>query len=271
MSNVILAVLTEVESTPSVMNAAKRVSDLLGGAYIEALVVRVAPISTIMVTEEVLTPAQEKEIRDHETKRSDLLKAAFDRWQAERGEGVKVKWISAEGVSAKLVNDWGKRANYIIVSKPVVGHNNTEYEALHSALFASERPVLVVPPQMSSTFGEKVAIAWREDKFTLNAVRDALCFVPPSASVHLLIGRAEGGSMPKAPEILSDHDLTFTTHELILGKDAFGAQLLAKAHEIKADMLVMGAFVHHSWRRMLFGGVTNYMLDHADLPVLMRH
>lgn len=271
MSNVILAVLTEVESTPTVLEAAKRLSDLFGGAYIEALVVRVAPISTIMVTEEVLTPDQEKEIRSHESKRSDLLKAVFDRWRETSGGDAKVKWISAEGVSAKLVNDWGKRADFIIVSKPVAGHGHSEYESLHSALFASERPVLVVPPQMNVKFGEKVAVAWRDDKFTLNAVRNALQFIPQSAEIHLLVGHAEGSALPHVPEMLSDHGMDFKVHELILGKDLFGAQLMAKAHEIRADMLVMGAFVHHSWRRMLFGGVTDYMLAHADMPVLMRH
>lgn len=272
MTNVILAVLTESESVPAVLSAAKRLSDLLNGAYIEALVVRVAPISTIMVTEEVLTPSQENEIRSHENKRADLLKGAFDRWlESIDANSYKIKWINAEGVSAKLVNEWGKRADYIIVSKPVPGHANSEYESLHAALFESERPVLVVPPQMSTNFGGKVAIAWREDKFTLHAVRDSLQFIPQSAEIHLLIGRAAGGAPPHVPEMLVDHAMNYQTHELTLGKDVFGAQLLAKAHEVRADMLVMGAFVHHSWRRMLFGGVTNYMLTHADIPVLMRH
>lgn len=271
MSNVILAVLTEVESTPAVMSAAKRLSDLLGGAFIEALVVRVSPISTIMVTEEVLTPEREKEIRRHENKRSDLLKAVFDRWQEDHGADCKLKWISAEGVSAKLVNDWGKRADYIVVSKPISGHGNSEYEALHSALFSSERPVLVIPPQMDEQFGKKIAIAWRDDKFTLHAVMDALHFIPGSADIHLLVGHTAGSAPAEAPDILADHGISCTVHELVLGKDAFGAQLLAKAHELRVDMLVMGALVHYSWRRMLFGGVTSYMLAHADMPVLMRH
>ncbi len=38
-----------------------------------------------------------------------------------------------------------------------------------------------------------------------------------------------------------------------------------------ADLLVMGAYHHSALREMIFGGVTWYMLDHADLPVLMRH
>jgi nucleotide-binding universal stress UspA family protein len=42
-------------------------------------------------------------------------------------------------------------------------------------------------------------------------------------------------------------------------------------HALGADMLVMGAYAHSPLREMIFGGVTRYMLDHADLPVLMRH
>ena len=36
-------------------------------------------------------------------------------------------------------------------------------------------------------------------------------------------------------------------------------------------MLVMGAYAHSPFREALLGGVTRYMLAHADLPVLMRH
>jgi nucleotide-binding universal stress UspA family protein len=36
-------------------------------------------------------------------------------------------------------------------------------------------------------------------------------------------------------------------------------------------MLVMGAYAHSPLRELILGGVTRYMLDHADLPVLMRH
>jgi len=38
-----------------------------------------------------------------------------------------------------------------------------------------------------------------------------------------------------------------------------------------ADLIVMGAYAHGEWREAILGGVTHYMLDHADLPLLMRH
>ena len=42
-----------------------------------------------------------------------------------------------------------------------------------------------------------------------------------------------------------------------------GAQLLKLAHELGADLLVMGAYAHGEWREALLGGVTRYVLDHA--------
>jgi nucleotide-binding universal stress UspA family protein len=60
-------------------------------------------------------------------------------------------------------------------------------------------------------------------------------------------------------------------HILPIGAGVFGRMLLEKLHELGADMLVMGAYAHNPLREMVFGGVTRYVLDHADVPVLMRH
>jgi nucleotide-binding universal stress UspA family protein len=36
-------------------------------------------------------------------------------------------------------------------------------------------------------------------------------------------------------------------------------------------MRVMGAYGHRRWKEWAFGGVTQYVLRHATLPVLMMH
>lgn len=271
MSNVVLAVLNRVETTPSVLAAAERLAVLLGGAKIEALAMRVPPLSTILVTEEILTKEQEQEIRQHEAERSETIRRAFERWKERHGGVSEPSWIDEEGLIEPLVKKWGERADYIVVGQPLTHGGRAEYDALHSALFASERPILMMPVQAKAEFGNVVALAWREDKFTLHAVMDALHCIHKTAEVHVLMGYQETGPIPKIPDVLTEHGLTVKEHDLRIGKDVFGAQLLAKAHELNADLLVMGAFVHNAWRNMLFGGVTKYMLEHADLPVLMRH
>lgn len=271
MSNVILAVLTRPEIAPAVLAAAERLAVLLGGARFEVLVMRVPPISTILPTEEVMTREQEQKIRDHENGRAAALHGIFESWATRHGGVAEPKWIDEEGVTEALVKKWGGRADYIVVGQPADHGNHAEYDALHTALFDSERPVLMVPPLAAMEFGKIVAVAWRDDKFTLHAVMDALHCIPQSADIHVLMGCRDDAPQPRIPDVLAEHGVSVTGHELPIGKDAFGAQLLATVHELDADMLVMGAFVHSSWRNLLFGGVTKYMLAHADVPVLMRH
>ncbi len=38
-----------------------------------------------------------------------------------------------------------------------------------------------------------------------------------------------------------------------------------------AGLLVMGAYTHSRLRRMILGSATEYMLDAADIPVVMMH
>jgi nucleotide-binding universal stress UspA family protein len=176
-----------------------------------------------------------------------------------------------EGITETLVKARGERADYIVVSQPALHGDGAERDAVHAALFTTARPVLIMPPQVKAVFGKIVAMAWRDDKFTLHAIVAALRLIPQDAQVHVLMGRREDQAAPKIPDVLVEHEVSVTGHELAIGKDVFGAQLLAEAHELNADTLVMGAFVHSAWRNMLFGGVTKYILAHADIPVLMRH
>ena len=271
MSNVVLALLTRPETAATILASAERLATLLGGGRLEALVIRVPPLSTILVTEEVLTKQQEQNIRDHENARAAALHRVFETSAARHEKAAAPLWINEEGLTEELVKKWGERADYIVVGQPPAHGDRSEYDALHAALFASERPVLMVPPQANTEFGKIVAVAWRDDKFTLHAVMNALHFIPPSAEIHVLMGRREDASSPQIPNVLVEHGVTVTGHELPVGQQIFGALLLAQAHESKADLLVMGAFTHSAWRNLLFGGVTRYMLAHADIPVLMRH
>lgn len=79
----------------------------------------------------------------------------------------------------------------------------------------------------------------------------------------MLAGQRQGSPHPTVPDILPEHGIEAELHVLPIGTGAFGEMLLAEA--------VMGAFYHSPLHDFLIGGVTRYMLGHADLPVLMRH
>ncbi len=120
-------------------------------------------------------------------------------------------------------------------------------------------------------FGRVVAIAWKDDARAPLAVRAALPLLARAARVHVLRAlpphRAGGG----LPAILAEHGIAAAVHELPVPQGSVGARLLAGAHECGADLLVMGAYAHGEWREAVLGGVTRHMLEHADIPLLMRH
>jgi nucleotide-binding universal stress UspA family protein len=161
-------------------------------------------------------------------------------------------------------------ADFLVIGQSRHRQYGTSWQAIHAALFDTDRPVLLVPASARDGFGRRVALAWRDDSRTTRAVLAAMrCFTQLEA-LFVLAGQ-KTGQTPRVPDILVEHSIAAELHILPVGPDLFGETLLDAVHSCGADMLVMGAFVHNPMRRLILGGVTRYMLAHADLPVLMRH
>ena len=185
-------------------------------------------------------------------------------------------WPIAAGpapvVSAAEVEARGGRADFLVVAQPSPSDDKTIRQAFRTALFRTERPVLMVPRgRPVSAFGRLVAIAWRDDAQTLRALMPALRLLASAEEVHLLAGVRVGAPTPAIPSVFVEHSVPATLHVLSIGSAPFGEVLLSRARELGADMLIMGAHAHSPLREMLLGGVTSYVVAHADLPVLLRN
>jgi nucleotide-binding universal stress UspA family protein len=269
MPGVILVFLDLPATAPGLLQAAGCLADLIGAASVRALIVRAPPEATIMPTEEVLTPQQAEHIRAQETARAAALTAAFEDWRPNANHPCSLEDI--EGIESDLIAQRGAAADFVLISRPDRPPRGADRPAIHAALFETDRPVLLVPPAAVGPFGRTVAIAWRDDGRTIKSVLPALRLLGSAAQVHVLQGVRDGLQHLAVPQIFQDHGITAQMHVLPIGDGVFGAQLLAQAHALGADLLVMGAYGHHPLREMMLGGVTRFMLDHADLPVLMRH
>jgi nucleotide-binding universal stress UspA family protein len=274
MTAVILAVLEHPPVAARVLAAGLCLAERTRAAHINGLVIRVPPIETIMRTEEILSRADEIRIRTDERRRADALKAIFDAWSIEaRKCGLETDWCDMEGRADQGVAAWGRRADFIVLKRPGRRNPEPDRQAIHAALFETDRPVLVVPPEPEPMrFGKTIAIAWRPEARTVKAVLAALRWISQAETVHVLAGMRDGTAQPHLPDILAEHGVTARLHVLhVTGQDAFGEVLLTKARELACDMMVMGAFARHPLRSLVLGGVTRHMLSHADLPILMRH
>nr|WP_294545580.1 universal stress protein [uncultured Rhodopila sp.] len=273
MTDVILAVLARRETAHAVLDAAACLGGLAGHAGIIALAVH-APLSVGPLAAEALM-AETGDVegaRTRERRRVASLKGTFDAWaDGARQAGNTVQWVEAEGEASDIVEERGRRADTIVIARPLPDDDAATGHAFGAALFHTERPVLVVPKSRSAGFGRRVAIAWRDDARTARAIIPALRLLGSAEQVFLLAGVRKGAAAPGIPGVLRDHGIEADLRILPIGQDVFGKLLLQTLHELGADMLVMGAYAHTPLREMIFGGVTRYMCEHADVPVLMRH
>jgi nucleotide-binding universal stress UspA family protein len=272
MSGVILAVLDHPAAAGALLGAARRLAVLTGATHINALLVRTPADAGIGQSEEVLTEQREAEFNAAEARRAAGVMAAFDAWlPATRQAGIEAEWIDVTGIAEEIVEERGSRSDFLVVGQPAHRDYGTSWHAMRAALFATHRPLLVVPAAAHEDFGHRVAIAWRDDEQTTKAVLAGIRCLTLADHVFVLAGVRVGAVTPAMPGILTEHVVDAEVQMLSMGLGAFGPVLLRKVHQLGADMLVMGAYMHSPLRELLFGGVTRYMLTHADVPILMRH
>lgn len=269
MPSVILAVLDHPRDAPGLLNAASCLGDLTGGAITNALIVRIPPRTTISVSEEVLTRQRESQIRAQEQARAATLTSVFDDWQ--RNSGSTAHLIDVEAVAAEVVAGRGRGADFVVIGRPAHRDYGTSSQAITTALFETDRPVLVVPPGYSKSFGRRIAVAWRDDSRTIRAVLATMRCLDHAERLFVLAGQREGAPRPQMPEVVVEHRVPAELFVLPIGRHAFGEVLLGKAHELDADMIVMGAYARDPVSRLVLGGLTKFMLTNSDLPLLMRH
>jgi nucleotide-binding universal stress UspA family protein len=271
MSDVILVVLGQPEAARALLEAAGALKRLLGGARINVLAVEDKVHVSALQAEALVAEAEAVVTRkDREHGRVAALEAIYEQWLAEAGDVANdARWIEAEGNVAAVVGERGSRADMVVAGQPGDQDRRTR-QLFRAALFGTDRPVLMVPPRWSGTLARCVAIAWRDDKPSARAVIPTLRCLAAAERVHVLAGTRHG-ARPEMPKVLVEHGIRATLHALAIGSGPFGQRLLDEAHEIGANLLVMGAYAHSPLRELILGGVTRYMLEHADLPVLMRH
>jgi nucleotide-binding universal stress UspA family protein len=270
--DVILTVLSRPDAAVSLLSAAACLANLLDCARINILAVREPSHVSPLAAEALINEADAiRDVGERERERIATLKTAFDQWAAAPGKHAAVAyWVEMEGSAAAIIGERGSRVDMIVAGAPAE-NDRFARQIFRAALFGTDRPVLMVPFGSTAAFGRCVVIAWRDEKRAVRAVIPALRCLAGAEEVHVLMGVRDRGARPTIPRILLEHGIRADLHVLPIGSESFGQTLLDKAHALSADLMVMGAYAHSPLRELILGGVTRYMLTHADLPVLMRH
>ncbi|NQW00286.1 MAG: universal stress protein [Rhodospirillales bacterium] len=195
--------------------------------------------------------------------------------------GLAAEWRCQKGFAADLVLDHGHYADLIVVGQrdpDSIGGPALEEIPDHIILSAG-RPVLVIPKNYAGgTIGKRVIVGWDRGQRATRAIHDAIPLLQKADQVSVLIvnrddSQDDGSKLP-AVDIahhLARHDVHVEADHITSTDMGVGDQLLARAADMGADLLVSGAYGHARWRELILGGVTRQLLDQMPIPLLMSH
>jgi len=141
------------------------------------------------------------------------------------------------------------------------------------------RPTLILPH--AGTFanpGSSVLVAWDGSREAARALADALPLLHRARHVQVVCWReVDGGdestrraSLDAIHRWLTRHGISSKVY-LETADQGIAHAMRLRAAEIRADLIVMGAYGHARWLERVLGGATRGMLDGMNVPVLMSH
>jgi nucleotide-binding universal stress UspA family protein len=199
---------------------------------------------------------------------------SFEKAEA-KASGVAIECRSIEGLIGPTVAMRARVSDFTVLPTIEASQSSFWQTARDAALFDSGRPMLAVPEGASTAFAETVTIAWKDNGEATRAVAAAKPFLATAKRVRLIAvtegEEEEDQSLPATADYLNRAGFEVEQAKIESGSRDVGAALLEEAAKAKKGMLVMGAYGHRRWKEWAFGGVTQYVLRHATLPVLMMH
>jgi len=189
-----------------------------------------------------------------------------------RAGGLRAELVEREGRVEPVLAGEGQVADLVALASPRWGGRQDSAEALEAALFRSGRPVLVAPKRVPADLAEHPLIAWKAAPEAARAVSAALPLLRPAGRVEIFAADESSGrpaDAAKLVDFLAAHGIA--AHPLGFDGGAVGAALLKQAERHRATLLVLGGYGHGRLRELVFGGVTQHVLDHATIPILIMH
>ena len=187
--------------------------------------------------------------------------------------------IESQGDFADVAAAYCRLADLVVFSGPEPKFSDPKISAFTAVLMNTGRPTVFVPEaDASGKLGDRISIAWDGSTEAANAVKGAMPFVECADSVNIVNVHQPGDESNLQESIKETLGSYLRLHSISYSEDfvesiegSIGSTILERATENDSDLLVMGAYGHSRIRERLLGGVTQHVLDNAQLSMLMAH
>lgn len=215
-----------------------------------------------------------------ETIQAELEEAQRQFLAVTRDEGCPTEWRASIVKPSEMLAGEARGADLLIVGrKPdAVDLSRSRHADPGDVLMRAGRPILVVPPGMSSLDTSHVVVAWKETRESRRALADALPLLKLAESTAVVavcdtVSEQEVAdtAVQDVLQYLARHGVQAVADVRLLREATASAELLLAAERHGADLIVAGGYGHSRLQEWIFGGVTRTLLHHCPKCCLLSH
>lgn len=178
-----------------------------------------------------------------------------------------------------VIADEMRFCDLVIAAAPYQADSTyTDTQVFESCIFGANRPMLVVPNgALTDAVFDNIMVAWDNGLPAMGAAREAIPLLAMARGAEITIidppihGRDRSDPGGRLAGYLCRFGARANVAVLALSQPSIAAQLLTRAKEQGASLVVMGAYGHSPMREAILGGATRDMLKLTHLPVFMAH
>ncbi len=192
--------------------------------------------------------------------------------KARLGEEKAAIWEEMVGTPSKVLAIVGPLSDLIVMSRPSARDAGKGKAFLLAALMQAAQPVLVIPRDWSGPIGRRVMIAWNQSTEAANAVSCNRSVLRQAEDVSIISGGKEYLAGPKSARLVDYLKLLgIRSHRLSTPGRNVAKEIEQAFTDQQADLLLMGGYSRGRTRELILGGLTEHMLFHSKIPVLLLH
>lgn len=197
---------------------------------------------------------------------------------AVKSAGIQSEWRVVDDPLPGQLALHARHADLVIAGQ----HDPSDAQSTANAVvvqmtLASGRPTLMIPyiGTQEDEIGERIMVAWNGSREAVRAVHDALPLLRAAQNVEVIAINPDSGrdEIPCADICvhLARHGAHVEAKESRTKSIDVGEEILTRAADGAATLIVMGAYGHSRMRELVFGGATREILAHMTIPVFMSH
>jgi nucleotide-binding universal stress UspA family protein len=189
-----------------------------------------------------------------------------------------VEWRTAIDDPVDAITLHARYADLIVIGQTDTANAaHTPPDFPERLVLAAGRPVLILPAIGNfSGIGKRILVAWNPSREATRAVTDAIPLLRLADNVHVMAVNPKAGEHGAVAG--ADIGLYLARHGVrVEVKTDHGAEidvgneLLSRAADLDADLIVMGGYGHSRLKEWVLGGATRTILESMTVPVLMSH